>query len=320
VTYRPAQLDDAELASDLMTESYPALAQDPVMTRLRWEHPRRGFAYGRFIAESEGAPIAFLAWVHGPWEEVRDGHCEVEVWLRREALDRELIAGMFSWISRRAEAEQPRLLLAYCAEDEALMLEALHDLGYRRERVERVWELDLKAHGPRLASEAARARDQMAAAGLRCVTLSAWPDPDRVRKLYELNEQTIQDVPHTLTIVREAFEDFARRLDAPDRPPDRIWIALAGDRPVAMSYLKFPPVRGTVWTGYTCTDAGFRGRGIARAIKLQSLAQAVDLGVPLVCTDNDSENAPMLHINEKLGYVRRPGFVEHHKRVREIGA
>jgi len=33
-----------------------------------------------------------------------------------------------------------------------------------------------------------------------------------------------------------------------------------------------------------------------------------------------AENAPMLHINETLGYVRRPGFVEHHKRVRESGA
>jgi GNAT superfamily N-acetyltransferase len=83
---------------------------------------------------------------------------------------------------------------------------------------------------------------------------------------------------------------------------------------VALTYLKFPK-RGTVWTGYTCTRADYRGRGIARAIKLQSLAQAVHLGVPFVCTDNDAENAPMLHINEALGYVRRPGFVEHHKRV-----
>jgi hypothetical protein len=34
-----------------------------------------------------------------------------------------------------------------------------------------------------------------------------------------------------------------------------------------------------------------------------------------VITDNDSENAAMLHINESLGYRLRPGFVGHLKRV-----
>lgn len=314
-TYRSAGLEDAELAADLMTASYPPMPQDPVITRLRWEHPRRGFAYGRFIAERNAAPIALLSWVHGPWEQVKDGHCEVEVWLDRAALDRNLLIEMFSWIGDRAEAEGSRLLLAYCGEDEPEMLEALAALDYRPERTERVWELDLKKHGSRLIAEAAEALDRMTAAGIRPTTLAGWSDAERVRKLYDLNERTIQDVPHTLTIVREALEDFEKRIGAPDRPHDRFWIALDGDQPVAMSYLKYPPVRGDVWTGYTCTDPAYRGRGLARGVKLQTLAQAVELGVPFVCTDNDSENAPMLHINEALGYQRRPGFVEHHKRV-----
>jgi RimJ/RimL family protein N-acetyltransferase len=315
VTYRPVELDDAVLAADIMTASYPQLAQDPVMTRMRWDSPRRGFAYGRFIAETNGKPIAFLGWVHGSWEEVEDGHCEVEVWLERSALDRDLLIEMFTWIGGQAEAEGSRILLSYCAEDEAEMLAAHAALGYRRERVERVWQLDLKAHGARLTGGAAEARDRMAAAGIEWTSLAEWHDPDRIKKLHELNERTVQDVPHTLTIVREALEDFEKRAGAPDRPPDRLWIALDGDRPVAMSYLKFPPVRGPVWTGYTCSDPEYRGQGLARAIKLQTLAQAVELGVPSVLTSNDGENAPMLHINETLGYERRPGFVEHHKRV-----
>jgi RimJ/RimL family protein N-acetyltransferase len=94
-----------------------------------------------------------------------------------------------------------------------------------------------------------------------------------------------------------------------------LWIALLADQPVAMSFLKFPPVRGRVFTGFTCSDRDHRGRGIARAVKLQTLAQAFELGVTAVYTDNDSENAPMLHINETLGYQLRPGLVEHLKRV-----
>jgi GNAT superfamily N-acetyltransferase len=319
ITYREATLDDAALAADIMTAAYPAFAHDPVMTRLRWSQPKRGFAYGRFIGERHGRSIAFLDWVHGPWEEVADGHCEIEVWLERKSVDVDLLVKMTSWIEERAVAEGTRLLLSYCAEDEPELRQALAALGYTPERVEKVSELNLKVHGPSLVELAQEAREKMAAGGIGFTTLAGWGDADRTRKLYELINATIQDVPHSVVIVPETYEDFELRLDAPDRPPDRVWIALKGDRSVAMSYLRFPPVRGTVWTGYTCTHPDFRGRGLARGIKLQTLAQAVELGIPIVCTTNDAENAPILSINKALGYKPRPGFVEHHKRVERRG-
>src|SRR5258708_20070669 len=218
LTYRPAGRDDAEVEAELMTGEYPAMGEDPVIPRMRWEPPRRGFVYGRFIAEKNGKPIAHLDWVHGPWEQVEDGHCEVSVYLDRAALDQELLIEMFKWIGGKAEAEEARLLLAYCGEDDPEILRPLPAVDYRPERIERSWELDLKQHGKRLAAEAADARDRMMAAGIQSTTLARWPDPDRVRKLYELSERTIQDVPHTLTIVSEALEDFERRMPIPDRP------------------------------------------------------------------------------------------------------
>ncbi|TMC38173.1 MAG: GNAT family N-acetyltransferase [Chloroflexi bacterium] len=320
VTYRPAVLDDAELAADLMTAAYPCLPSDLVMVRYRWQNPRQGYEVGRFVAERDGDPIAFLAWLHGPWAELPDRHCEVEVWLDRARLDVGLLVEMWSWIESQAVAQDSHLLLAYSGEDEPEMLEALASLGYQRERAAKLWELDLSQHGARLVAEAKAAREQMDGGGIRLLTVAEWRDGDKLRKLYELNERTVQDVPHSLPIVTEAFEDFEKRIHSPDRRDDRWWIACDGDRPVAMSYLKFPPVRGTVWTGYTCAAREYRGRGIARAVKLQTLAQATELGVPTVRTDNDAENAPMLHINETLGYVRRPGWVEHHKRVKTSSA
>lgn len=315
VAYRPAELDDAALAADLMTAAYPALAQDPVMTRYRWAQPRRDYHYGRFIAEQNGRPIAYVGWIHGPWEKLPDRHCEVELWLDRKVLDHELLKTLWSWVGDQAEAEGTGQLLAYAAEDEHEMLDVLVTLGYERDRVEKVWELDLRTHGAGLVAQAKDDRERMAGAGIRFETVAESRDPALLQKLHALTNVTIQDVPHTLPILDETYEDFERRMNAPDRRRDRFWIAYDGDRPVALSYLKFPPVRGTVWTGYTCSDPEYRGRGLARGVKLQSLAQAVELGVPLVCTDNDAENAPMLHINETLGYRRRPGFVSHLKRV-----
>ena len=317
VSYRPATIRDAELASDLMTASYPAMTQDPQIVRWRWEHPRSGYELARFIAERDERPMGFLSWLHGPWSKLPERHCEVEVWLVRPELDTQLLTSMWSWIGDGAVAAGSRLLLAYCGEDEPEMLESLAALGYSRERIEKVWELDLAVHGATLAAEAEESRRQTSANGVELITLEDWRDPDKLTRLHELDSITRQDIPASLPILAEAFSDFERRTQAPDRRADRTWIALVEGRPVAYSYLKFPPVRGTVWTGYTCTHPGHRGRGLARAIKLQSLAQAWQLGVPRVCTDNDAENAPMLHINQRLGYVRRPGFVEHHKRVKE---
>ncbi|HEV2414775.1 MAG TPA: GNAT family N-acetyltransferase [Candidatus Dormibacteraeota bacterium] len=320
ITYRPATLDDAELSTELMSAAYPTMVHDPIVTRYRWEHQRRGFESGRFIAELEGRPIGFVSWYHGPWSELPDRHCEVEVSLRRDELDVERLDVMWAWISERGIAEGSHLLLAYAAEDEPEMLDALARLGFERKRLEKVWELDLRSNGPRLVAEANQARRAMSREKIELTTVDAWDDPDKLHKLHELDATTRQDIPTTLPILREAFEDFVRRTNGPDRRMDRYWVALDGDRPIALSYLRYPPVKGTIWTGYTCSHPDYRGRGIARAIKLQSLAQATELGVPVVVTDNDAENAPMLHINERLGYVRRPGFVEHHKRVQSKGA
>ena len=315
VTYRPATLDDAALASDVMTRAYPPLPQDPVLTRYRWERVRSGYEYGRFLAHRAGEPIAFLGWIHGPWAKLPERHCEVEVWLDQKDHEVGLLTEMLSWIEERAMVEDPGILLAYCGEDEPVMLEGLGALGYTRERAEKVWELDLKAHGARLRAEAADSLDKAAEAGIRLTTLAAWDAADKVQRLYELDSITRQDIPSTVPILTESIEDFERRMSGPDRSPDRTWIAVDGERAVAMSYLRFPPVRGRVWTGYTASHPEYRGRGLARAVKLQSLRQAAELGVPIVGTDNDAANVAMLHINEQLGYIGRPGFVEHHKRV-----
>jgi RimJ/RimL family protein N-acetyltransferase len=80
-----------------------------------------------------------------------------------------------------------------------------------------------------------------------------------------------------------------------------------------MSFLRFPPAGGPVWTGFTGTVASHRGRGIARAVKMETLAQAIELGVDSVRTDNDQRNVAMLHINEDLGYTPRPAFATYEK-------
>jgi hypothetical protein len=48
-------------------------------------------------------------------------------------------------------------------------------------------------------------------------------------------------------------------------------------------------------------------------LRAQPPAQAVELGVPRLRTLNDSENAPIIHINQTLGYEPIHGPVEYVK-------
>lgn len=315
LTFRPATLDDAELAADLMTAARPDFAQDPVLTRYHWEYARRDWSNGRFIVALDGRPIAYVSWRHAPWEQMQERQCFVDVWLDQGMLESERVMSLWRWITEAAEAQGARFLETITVEDEHEMIAALHGLGYKPDRVERVWELDLTEHGQRLIGEAQAARSTASRVGIEMVTLASWKGLDMFRKLHELSELTKRDIPSTFPEPPETYENFVARASGPDRPSDRLWLARAADRVVAMSYLTFPPVRGKVQTGYTCCHPEYRGRGIARAVKLQSLAQAVELGIKSVHTDNDSENAPMLHINKTLGYELRPGFVSLIKRV-----
>ena len=313
---RPARLEDAEMASDVMTAAYPALPADPVLTRYHWKHPKDEWRTERFIAQVDGEPIALLGWSHGPWDRLPERNCNVEVWLHQAWLEAERLTTLWDWIGTGAQEDGALVLEAQVVEDEREMLEALDRLGYKRDRIEKVWELDLQKHAKRLLAEARAALAKARTAGIEIMTLADWQDPDSLKMVHSLAELTRRDIPASYPILPQTFENFLQRMSSPDRRQDRFWVAVDAGKPVALSFLIFPPVRGQVWTGYTGCHPDYRGRGLARAVKLQTLSQAIELGIPSVVTDNDSENAPMLHINESLGYDRRTGFVTLVKRVR----
>jgi GNAT superfamily N-acetyltransferase len=115
--------------------------------------------------------------------------------------------------------------------------------------------------------------------------------------------------------VRQSFDIFMRWFETPGIREDRMWIARQGDDVVGVSVLLYPETRGNVWTDWTGTARRIRGRGVARALKLETVAQALALGVTRVRTSNDGENAPILHLNEDMGYRPIPGSIEYHRPV-----
>jgi len=84
-----------------------------------------------------------------------------------------------------------------------------------------------------------------------------------------------------------------------------------------MSVIQYPPTRGFPWTAFTGTMPSVRGRGIARALKYETVRQAIELGAERIRTQNDGANAPILHINAEMGYEPITPILELH---RELGS
>jgi RimJ/RimL family protein N-acetyltransferase len=315
ITYRPAGIEDAALAADLMTAAFPREPEDPIVLRYQWEHPRRDWTHQHFIASIGGTPIAFVSVAHFDWASNPERDVWIDNYMDLEHIDHRRMREVWEWAERSATAEGALILNTAAAEEESVLRDVLGELGYEHDRTDKMWNLDLERNGPRLSAEAATARESAMQAGIQFVTLAAFERPDKLKAVYTLDELTRKDIPRTVPRAPESFESWLSRSAPPDRRHDRWWLAVDGDMPVAMSYLRFPPVRGNVWTQYTCCHPDYRGRGLARGVKLQSLAQAIELGVPNVHTDNDSENVAMVHINQTLGYEEIPGFSTYRKRV-----
>jgi GNAT superfamily N-acetyltransferase len=136
-----------------------------------------------------------------------------------------------------------------------------------------------------------------------------------VQKLYELTNEAEQDIPTTVPI-KTPYAQWQRLwFENPATLLDRVWIAREGDAIVGLSVIGYPPQRGFPWTQLTATSRRVRGRGIARALKYATVAQAIELGVQHIRTSNDGENAPILHINAEMGYKPLQPEIELHREL-----
>jgi len=300
--FRGAMLEDAAFSADVQTLVYPTRPTDPVIERYWWEQPDDTYVVRRWIVERDGRDIGVAAFQHPAWARLQEPHGDIYGELLPDQRERAALESLFAEMELRLAEDGARRIAARANEDDELRIAAILGRGFREDRRGRRWLLDLAENHQRIATMTAESRDRMRAEGIRLMTLDQDKDPEKYRKLWRTNEEAAQDVPTTLPNVEESFEDTLRWLRSPAMHEDRFWIAREGDEIVGVSVLGYPPVRGIVGTEWTATARRVRGRGIARALKCETLLQAIALGVDRVRTGNDGANDPILHINATMGY------------------
>lgn len=311
---RPVTDDDALLVADLETACTPEEPQDGAMVAFRWSHDPESKYAMRLVAEQDRAVWWFVEASHEEWnrDDARFGRVHTAIHPARwtEEMFRQGIATGESWLDR----ETAGTAVVYVRADFANALAVLGALGYREVRQGRFWELDLVARRGQLLEGAERCRAEMREQGIELHTLDRERDPDVLNKLYKLDLEATKDIPTTAPIVEPGFDEWIQMYFAnPGVRKDRFWIARAGDEIVGMSVIAFPPGREVPSTEFTATSRPYRGKGVARALKYETVAQASAAGVSRVRTDNDFQNAPILKLNAEMGYQPMTPYLELHR-------
>ena len=273
-----------------------------------WANTEKGSEVRRFIVEEGGVDRGWLSLVK-PNEA---GGRAIYLHLLIPAGHRQLLPAAASFGEAQARQMDAPLLICEVGEDQQHVVDWLRDAGWTRERKLRFWRLDLGLNAARILTLQGEAQRKLAS-GVHVKNMADMGGAAFLRRLHLVGQAASADVPSSVEYVPEPYEEWAAWMQPPAVLPERIWVAVVEGQPVGYSYLAYRV--SLVETGFTGVLREHRGKGIARALKLATLVQAIDLGVKTVQTDNDSENAPILHLNEELGYDEIPGKLEFHHRL-----
>ncbi|MGW7692384.1 GNAT family N-acetyltransferase [Streptomyces asiaticus] len=193
--------------------------------------------------------------------------------------------------------------------DEASSVTFAERRGYRRSRCSRVQRLDLTT----------AALPPLSAGGLPGgVELRTAADfADDPRPLYEADAECTEDEPGDVDTVAPPYAEWLALIwghPALDRELTSVAVV---DGVVAAFSVAHTDGRGRYWSGMTGTRRAFRGRGLAKLAKNDSLHRARSAGCREAFTGNDGDNGPMLAVNKWFGY--EPAATEW-RYVRELSA
>ena len=145
-------------------------------------------------------------------------------------------------------------------------------------------------------------------------------DSDRFRhQWHELFEMVRRDIPRDEPPTPLAFEEFAEIfLEDKEFLWDVSMFAFDGDSLIGFTLLYEMDGRGVLFQALTAVHRGHRGRGLAKSLKARAMRRAKQNGFAEAHCDNDTRNTPIIMINERLGYRRKPGMIAMRKSLVEI--
>lgn len=300
--------DDYEQLANVINNVFSEYPDSVDEIRFWDEHRDPKCKFQRWVAEVDGRIVAFaehnqFSGMYHPRKFI------VDVGVLPDYRGRGIGSALYDHVVDTLQPFDPLSLRARAREDWTHTLRFLKRRGYREDM--RAWEsrLDVAAFDP---TPYAGLDDKVRAHEIEIKTFRELEsDPERNRKLYELEEELDRDVPSPEPHTAISYKYFVEhRLNNPGLLPDAFFVALHDGEYVGMSNLWSSEGNDDIYTGLTAVKRAYRRKGIALALKLRGIQWVKANGNPIIKTWNESNNRPMLSINEQLGYVKQPAWID----------
>jgi GNAT superfamily N-acetyltransferase len=271
-----------------------------------------GYGRTRVVAQTEaGQIIGYGAAFRAPWVEpgqVGSEFC-VHPDFRGQGVGEMIVTHLVKW----ATEQQASVLSSIVMDWIDGSLPFVQKRGFTVDAHVFELELDVKQFDP---AKYEGFIEQVGASDIQFVTLADLPGEESEQKLYELCVETSKDNPGQYGSLppfaqwrNEFFPEGASR-------NDWVFIVMEGDTFVGVTQLYSTETEGVIYTNYTGVRKEYRGRGIAKALKLRSIREAMKEGAHTMTTDSEATNVPMQSVNRSLGY--RPGK-GHYRILKKLG-
>lgn len=191
--------------------------------------------------------------------------------------------------------------LAWEYEDRPEVVALLREVGFEQIGLERFLARDLVALPlPPLID----------VPGIEVATLEQ--RPDLVEQAHAVWRQGILDIPGEEDAVLPSYEAWCEAGRTSHASPfAQRRVAIEDGEVVGYCSLQFPPARPHVAQhGLLAIRPDRRGTGLGRMFKHHAIRTAAEAGCTVLETDNDSRNAPILHLNRSLGFEPIPSMVK----------
>ena len=277
-----------------------------------------GYFLNRIVAREKGSKVVGYGGMMERVEQYQPGSLFVEVAVEPRSNGSGLWRSLYRELEVRARSRKAKLLKATAIEHDPFARDSWREMGLEEKSAGVESRLDL---GKLCHDELSR---RLALFDDREIAFSTLAKEKRLNpkcesEIYDFETRAGVDVPATdrwRVMTMPEYHDLV--FASPSVTPSAWFLAKKGSRYVGETSL----LRNRLWpnrsigTGFTCVIQDFRGKGLARHLKLTSFKWAKEHGYACVRTWNDSDNGPMLTLNRELGFKRHALWFRLEKRLR----